>query len=47
MFNKTKQQLVDFETKIFDLFEEGKLPYLMHLCGGNENQLIQIFVLIQ
>jgi len=47
MFNKTKQQLVDFETKIFDLFEDGKLPYLMHLCGGNESQLIQIFGLIQ
>lgn len=39
MFDK----LIQFEKKIIDLFENGELPYLMHLCGGNENQLIEIF----
>jgi len=43
MKNKTKQQLIDFENKIGVLFEEGDLPYLMHFCGGNEDQLIKIF----
>ncbi len=43
MFNKTKDQLISFEKRIIDLFEEGRLPYLIHLSGGNENQLIEIF----
>jgi len=43
MFNKTKEQLIAAEKRIFDLFEEGYLPYLVHFCGGNEDQLIDIF----
>lgn len=43
MFNITKEELIAFEKKIYDLFEEGELPYLIHLCGGNEEQLIEIF----
>ena len=43
MFNITKQELISFEDKIYDLFESGDLPYLVHLCGGNEDQLIEIF----
>lgn len=43
MFNKTKEQLISFENKIIDLFENGYLPYLLHLNQGNENQLIEIF----
>lgn len=43
MFNITKEQLVSFELSIADLFERGELPYLTHLCGGNEDQLIEIF----
>ena len=39
----TKQELIDFELRIKAIFEEGKLPYLIHLCGGNEDQLIEIF----
>ena len=39
----TKQQLIDFENKIGVLFEEGELPFLMHFCGGNEDELIKIF----
>ena len=40
---KTKSELIGFELRIKDIFEQGKLPYLLHLCGGNEDQLIDIF----
>lgn len=43
MFNKTKEQLISFEKRIVDLFEEGYLPYLIYLNEGNESQLIKIF----
>jgi pyruvate dehydrogenase E1 component alpha subunit len=43
MFNKTKEELISLEKKLFDLFEDGYLPYLIHFCGGNEDQLIDIF----
>jgi TPP-dependent pyruvate/acetoin dehydrogenase alpha subunit len=43
MNNIIKQQLIDFENKIGVLFEDGELPFLMHFCGGNEDQLIEIF----
>ena len=43
MNNITKQELIDFENKMMILFEEGYLPFLMHFCGGNENQLIELF----
>lgn len=39
----TAQELVDFETEIKNLWETGQLPSLVHLCGGNEGQLIHIF----
>lgn len=39
----TAQDLIDFETGIKDLWESGQLPSLVHLCGGNEGQLIHIF----
>jgi TPP-dependent pyruvate/acetoin dehydrogenase alpha subunit len=39
----TAHDLINFELRIRRLFAEGKLPYLIHLCGGNEIQLIQIF----
>jgi len=39
----TKEKLVEFENGIVDLYEEGKLPFLFHLSGGNEEQLIDIF----
>ena len=38
-----KQELIDFETRIADLFDDGELPYLIHLSGGNEDQLLNIF----
>lgn len=39
----TKQQLIDFETRIGDLYLDNKLPFLFHLSGGNEDQLLDIF----
>lgn len=39
----TKPQLIAFEDKIKGLWESGDLPFLVHLSGGNEDQLIEIF----
>lgn len=39
----TKQDLIAFEQRIADLYDAGELPYLVHLSGGNEGQLIGIF----
>lgn len=40
---KTPEQLIAFENRIKELWETGKLPFLVHLCGGNEHHLIGIF----
>ena len=42
MDNK-KFALIDFEQKIKRLYEKGKIKAPIHLSGGNENQLINIF----
>jgi pyruvate dehydrogenase E1 component alpha subunit len=47
MEHATKEQLIAFETRVKELWEAGELPYLIHLCGGNEDQLIKIFQDIQ
>jgi len=39
----TKQELIEFENHIGDLYLDNKLPFLFHLSGGNEDQLIEIF----
>ncbi len=39
----SKENLIKFENEIYELFENGDLPFLIHLCGGNEDQLIEIF----
>jgi len=39
----TKQELIDFETKIGNLFNEGKIKAPIHLYDGNEKQMIEIF----
>lgn len=39
----TKNELINFENKIGDLYLENKLPFLFHLSGGNEDELIKIF----
>ncbi len=38
-----KQDLIDFENRVKDLWEEAKIPYYIHLSGGNENVLMEIF----
>lgn len=42
-----KQDLIDFEKNIAERFDDGQIPYLIHLSGGNEDQLIEIFKEIQ
>jgi len=39
----TKEQLIAFEKKVAHHWEEGDLPYLIHLSGGNEDFLIDLF----
>jgi len=39
----TKEDLVNAENRVARLFEEGRVPYPLHLSGGNEEQLIEIF----
>src|SRR5260221_39985 len=39
----TAQDLIAFESSVKDLWESGQLPSLVHLCGGNEEELISIF----
>lgn len=43
MKHKTKQELIVFEERIKNLWEAGKIPFPVHFCGGNEDQLIEIF----
>jgi TPP-dependent pyruvate/acetoin dehydrogenase alpha subunit len=43
MQNSTKKELIEFEKKIAGLWEEARIPYYVHLSGGNEKQLINIF----
>lgn len=43
----TRESLIAFEDRIRILWEEGELPSLLHLCGGNEEQLIDIFANIR
>jgi len=38
-----KQELIDFEKEIVELFNEGKLRSPVHLSGGNEDEVIEIF----
>jgi len=39
----TKEELIAFEDRIGDLYLDNQLPFLFHLSGGNEEQLIEIF----
>jgi pyruvate dehydrogenase E1 component alpha subunit len=39
----TEEDLIAFENRIGDLYLDNKLPFLFHLSGGNEKQLISIF----
>ena len=39
----SKEDLINFEQKIAMHWENGDLPYLIHLSGGNEEFLINLF----
>jgi TPP-dependent pyruvate/acetoin dehydrogenase alpha subunit len=39
----TPERLFSFEKEIADLFNQGKIRAPVHLSGGNEKQLIEIF----
>jgi TPP-dependent pyruvate/acetoin dehydrogenase alpha subunit len=42
----TKDELIAFEREIADTFNAGKIRYPVHLSGGNEDALIEIFKII-
>lgn len=37
------QELIDFENDIAERFNRAEIPYPIHLSGGNERQLLEIF----
>jgi pyruvate dehydrogenase E1 component alpha subunit len=39
----TVDDLIEFETRLADEFNLGKIPHPIHLSDGNESQLIKIF----
>ena len=39
----TAETLIAFENRIRNIFGAGELPFLVHLSGGNEAQLLEIF----
>lgn len=39
----TRESLIAFEDRVKAEWEDGNLPSLVHLCGGNEDQLLAIF----
>jgi len=39
----TRDDLIAFERRVYDLFEAGELPHLVHICGGNEDPLMDVF----
>src|SRR2546430_3407927 len=43
----TSQELIAFEDGIKYKWESGEIPGLLHLCGGNEGQLLNIFMEIK
>lgn len=43
MARYNKEELITFEQRIIDRYNNNELPFLFHLCGGNEEELIRIF----
>jgi TPP-dependent pyruvate/acetoin dehydrogenase alpha subunit len=39
----TVASLIAFEDRVKAAWEAGELPFLLHLCGGNEQELLDIF----
>lgn len=44
---KTAQELINFEKAVATHFADGDLPFLVHLCGGHEAALVDIFADIE
>ena len=43
----TPESLINFVDRIADHHDAGRLPFALHLAGGNEEHLIDIFSEIQ
>ena len=43
MARYTKEELINLEKNIINRYNNNELPFLFHLCGGNEDELIRIF----
>src|SRR6266478_7614482 len=43
MSQLTPENLMDFEKEIADLYNQKKIPSVIHLASGGENELIKIF----
>ena len=41
-----KKELIEFETKIGDAFNKGEIAAPIHLYHGNEDIIIEIFLLM-
>jgi len=41
--NWTPEKLIEFVDRIAEHHDAGRLPFALHLAGGNEEQLINIF----
>lgn len=41
--NHTRESLIAFEQRVIDAWNAGELPSLVHICSGNEGQLLNIF----
>lgn len=39
----TRDDLIAFEERVADLFNDGKIPYPVHLSDGNEDAIIRAF----
>ena len=39
----SKQDLIDTENRIREEFKQKKIRFMFHMCGGNEESLIEIF----
>lgn len=39
----TVEELIQTENEIKELWEKGELPFLTHLCGGNEEWLVRYY----
>ena len=47
MARYNKEQLINLEKNIINRYDNDELPFLFHLCGGNEDHLIEIFDRVQ